>query len=96
MLNSTFHAKLIVLRDSVCHFIDVRARHPLATGYERWAVTEQLIHVFKVEAFGFGLEAPEEDGVEEVADHEDEVEFLSKVSASLRDWNDAMVTHPSN
>lgn len=43
--------------------IDVRARHPLGAGYERRRFLEELVHVFQVQAFGLGLEGPEEEGV---------------------------------
>ena len=43
-------------------------------------ITKQLIHVLKTQTLRLWLEAPEEDSVDEVTDHEDEVEFLANVS----------------
>ena len=82
MLYSTVPIELVMLRDTVGDFINVRARHPFATRYERWAVTEQLVHIFEVKTFRLWLEAPEEYSVEEVAYHEDKIEFLINVSVN--------------
>jgi hypothetical protein len=81
MLNRTINTKLIMSRDPVRNFIDMRARHPLAPRNKCWTIPEQLIHILQVKPFRLRLEAPEEDRVEEVADDKDEVEFLLSVSA---------------
>jgi hypothetical protein len=83
MLNRAVHIKLIMLRDPISNFINMRARHPLAARHKRRTITEQLVHIFQIKPFRLRLEAPEENGVEEVADDEDEVEFLLNVSVSL-------------
>jgi hypothetical protein len=83
MLNSGISTKLIMLRDPIGNFINMRARHPLAPRHKRRTIAEQLVHVLKIEAFRLWLEAPEEDRIEEVADYEDEVEFLVSVSANI-------------
>jgi hypothetical protein len=83
MLNSAIDTKLIMLRDPISNFINMRARHPLAARHKRRTITEQLVHIFQIKPFRLRLEAPEENGVEEVADDENEVEFLLNVSVSL-------------
>lgn len=57
-------------------FVDIRAWGPLAARDERGTVAEKFVHILKVEALGLRLEAPEEDGICQVADNEDEIEFL--------------------
>lgn len=96
MLDSTTAAVLVTLRNIIGDFVNMRARHPLATRHERRAVTEQLVHIFEVQAFRLRLEAPEEDSVEEVTDHEDEVEFLVDVSTCAQDLGDCVATHPAD
>jgi hypothetical protein len=99
MLNGgAIHTKLIMLRNPIRNFINMRARHPFAARNKRRTVPEQLIHIFQVQTFRLRLEAPEEYGVEEVADDEDEVEFLMSVSANSRTsriWRDVwLLTQP--
>jgi hypothetical protein len=84
MLNSTIDTKLIMLRDPIRHFVNMRARHPLAPWHKRRTIPKQLIHIFQVKTFRLRLETPEEDRVEEVADDENEVEFLPSESAKHR------------
>ena len=79
MLDNALATVLGVLRNSIGDFVNVRARNPLATRHECWTVAEKLVHVFEVETFCLWLETPKEHGVGEVADDEDEVEFLSRV-----------------
>ena len=85
MLDSAVITMLDMPRNSVRDFVNVGARHPLTTRHECWAVAEQFIHVFEVETFRLWLETPKEYGVSEVADYEDEVEFLACVLAYSRD-----------
>jgi hypothetical protein len=79
MLDSAVISMLDMPRNSVRDFVNVGARHPLTTRHECWAVAEQFIHVFEVETFRLWLEAPKEYGIGEVADYEDEIEFLARV-----------------
>jgi hypothetical protein len=79
MLDSAVITMLDMPRNSVRDFVNVGARHPLTTRHECWAVAEQFIHVFEVETFRLWLEAPKEYGIGEVADYEDEIEFLARV-----------------
>jgi len=85
MLDSAVITMLDMLRNPIGNLINVGTRHPLATGDECRAVAEQLVHVFEVETFRLWLETPKEYGVSEVADYEDEVEFLACVLAYSRD-----------
>jgi hypothetical protein len=100
MLNSAISTKFIMLRNPVRNFINMRARHPLAPRHKRRTIPEQLIHILQVKTFRLRLEAPEEDRIEEVADDEDEVEFLLSVSANsdtiLEEFNGGMATHPAD
>lgn len=83
MLNGATTTALIVLRNPASDFVNMRARHPLAPRHKRRTIAEQLVHILQIKTFGLWLEAPEEDGVEEVTDDEDEVEFLANVSVTL-------------
>ena len=90
MLDSAVITMLDMLRNPTGNLINVGTRHPLATGDECRAVAEQLVHVFEVETFRLWLETPKEYGVSEVADYEDEVEFLACVLVKNID------THPAD
>jgi hypothetical protein len=79
VLDSAIPTNLVMLRNTIGHVVNVWAWHPLAARHECRTVAEQLVHIFEVETFRFWLEAPKEDGIEEVTDHEDEVEFLANV-----------------
>jgi hypothetical protein len=100
MLNSTIDTILIMLRNPISNFINMRARHPLAPRHKRRTITEQLIHIFQIKPFRLRLKTPEENGVEEVADYEDEVEFLASVSANshmiLERFDREMATYPAD
>jgi hypothetical protein len=100
MLSRAVHTKLIMLRDPISNFINMRARHPLAARHKRRTITEQLVHIFQIKPFRLRLETPEEDRVEEVADDENEVEFLASVSANshmiLERFDRKMATYPAD
>jgi hypothetical protein len=96
VLDSGIAAVLVTLRNAVGNFVDMRAWHPLATRHECRAVAKQLVHVFKVKTFRLRLETPEENSVEEVTDHEDEVEFLADLSVCSQELRDCASTHPAD
>jgi hypothetical protein len=96
VLDSAIAAVFVVLRNFVGDFVNMWTWHPLATRHECGTVAEQLVHVFEIEAFGLGLETPEEYSVEEITDHEDKVEFLANVSVCSRDPWDCVATYPAN
>ena len=73
------------LRNLSCILVDVRAGLPLTARHKEWMITEQLVHIFEVEAFCLGLESPEKDGVGKVADDEYNVVFPADCRYS--DWS---------
>jgi len=67
----------LMLRNLLGILIDMRAGLPLAAWDESRVVAEELVHVLQIEPLGLGLERPEEQGIAEVANDEDEVELPS-------------------
>lgn len=79
MLHCTLLSKnsslLIPLSDLPGMILKMRARLPRRPRHEQRMITEQLVHILQTQPFRLRLETPEEDGVAQIANDENEVEL---------------------
>lgn len=76
MLNLSIFRRLSVFSNIASQLIYMRAGNPFAARNKGGAISEQLIHVFEIEASGLRLEGPEEDCISQVTDDEHDIKFL--------------------